>query len=389
MTASRSLVRAAAPGVGHRVVPVLGPPPQPPGDRWCLVRVTLSGICGSDLAGLAQPGETAAPHPVPTDAPVLGHEVVGVVAEAAAGGTPVGTRVVVHPLVPCAARALPPCPSCRAGWYGQCRSFWTAGAPWGKSLGFSSRLGGGWGDHVAAHHTMLRPVPEELPDRAAVLAEPLSVAIAGLRLVHPVAADDLVVVGGGTLGLLTAYAAGSVRPGVRRVLMARHGFQVRAARALGVEAVLGADASATDELAARLGFAPARLGDDRLLLDGPGLVVDAGGTPESLARALAVVGIGGTVLTLGNPESCPDLRALWLKRVTLVGHLEHAAAPDEALRPGQHPDSLSEAVRLLTAAPDLGNLLVTHVLPLDEHAAAIAIARHKPRHGAIKVVMRP
>jgi len=330
------------------------PVPPRPGPGWSLVRVVLAGICGSDLRGLAD-GDT----PGTSDPVVPGHEVVGVVED----GPLAGHRVVVHPLVPCAAREVDPCLACRTGRFGQCRSFWTPEVRWSKSLGFSADLGGGWADWVWAHRTMLRPVPASVPDRTAVLAEPLSVAVAGLREVASLAATDLVVVGGGTLGLLTLVAAASVSPRARRSAIVRHDFQAEAVRALDAEPWIG---------------------QRDFTLDGPQLAIDTGGTSSSLVTAMRVVGVGGIVLTLGNPDSCADLSALWLKRLTLIGHLEHSA---HDVAPPAVADSLDEALRLLTATPALGELIVTHSYSPDRLNEALDVARDRKAYRAIKVVL--
>ncbi|WP_328720262.1 zinc-binding dehydrogenase [Streptomyces sp. NBC_00247] len=357
-----------------------GPAPEPPGPDWCLVRVTMAGICGSDLpdpAGdpPAGPEDDAAPSDEPlSHAVAVGHEIVGRVEHPGAdSGWAVGDRVVVHPLVACEARGEPPCRSCREGWYGQCRSFWEGGTKWGKSLGFSRELGGGWGDVVAVHRSMLRAVPDTLPDRTAVLAEPLSVALSGMRHLAGTSEEGpLVILGGGTIGLLTAVAAAAMFPDRRRWLIARHPFQAEAARSLGpgvVEPLLSGPGGGADRLPAS-----------------PTAVVDAVGSGQSLSEALAVAGTGGTVLTLGNPERCDDLRALWLKRLTLIGHLEHGTL---TARDGRRVDSMAEAVRLLTAMPRLGDVLTTHRYPLEELRTALAVARHRAEHRAVKVALVP
>ncbi|MCF3165798.1 alcohol dehydrogenase catalytic domain-containing protein [Streptomyces violaceoruber] len=362
-----------------------GPAPEPPGEDWCLVEVTMAGVCGSDLTGVrVQDTDPNAPGAPLGELPAVGHEVVGTVAvPARVGGPRTGARVAVHPLVTCTARGTEPCADCRHGWYGQCRSFWEPGALWGKSLGFSTRLGGGWGDAVAVHRSMIRPLPDSLPDRTAVLAEPLSVALSGLRAVCSMPGDTVAVVGGGTLGLLTALALQTVFPDRRRLLLARHAFQARVAGRLGpdtVEPMVGGAAVA----AARLGLDWTDLGGTDLVRGGPSLVVDAAGTSDSLTEALALVDFGGTVLTLGNPEECCDLRALWLKRVTLVGHLEHASLP--AAWTGE-TDSMAAALRLLAGRPGLGDLLVTHTFPPESLPRALEVARDRSRHHAVKVAL--
>ena len=79
-----------------------------------------------------------------------------------------------------------------------------------------------------------------------------------------------------------------------------------------------------------------------------------------------------------------DYRALWLKRVTLVGHLEHASLP--AAWTGE-TDSMAAALRLLAGRPGLGDLLVTHTFPPESLPRALEVARDRSRHHAVKVAL--
>jgi L-iditol 2-dehydrogenase len=94
--------------------------PGPPGPGQVLLRVKVTGICGSDLHSFqdARIGDT------PIQAPlVLGHEFSGVIEAAAPdaldGGFEAlreGTRVAVDPAQPCGA-----CESCEKGHPNLCR----------------------------------------------------------------------------------------------------------------------------------------------------------------------------------------------------------------------------------------------------------------------------
>ena len=97
--------------------------PVAPAAGWVHVDPILSGICGSDLATLdgrsSRYFEDIVSFPF-----VPGHEVVGTLTEDATGaeGTVLcaGSRVVLQPVLGCAARGIePPCPACQAGQVGQ------------------------------------------------------------------------------------------------------------------------------------------------------------------------------------------------------------------------------------------------------------------------------
>ena len=168
--------------------------------------MSVGGICGSDLHLFAHntgPSPTlmgmAGAFPF-----VLGHEIAGRVVEAGPQcPVDVGTRVAIDPCIPCAARGIdPPCANCARGWTSSCLNLdsriLTTG---GRSLGFTRDLGGGWAEQVLAHTSMLHPLPDAVPDRAASLHEPVSIACHGILRAPPNDGDPVLVVGAGIIGL--------------------------------------------------------------------------------------------------------------------------------------------------------------------------------------------
>src|SRR5207253_5234630 len=92
--------------------------PSLPGEGWARVRPRLAGICGSDLATVS--GRSSFYFSPLVSMPfVPGHELVGDLLDDV-DGLPAGTRVVVDPVLSCAARGLDPCDSCAAGATGRC-----------------------------------------------------------------------------------------------------------------------------------------------------------------------------------------------------------------------------------------------------------------------------
>ena len=92
-------------------------PERRPG--WVRIAPTLSGICGSDrkvlsITGMGLP--LTALYGFPRHGIVLGHEVVGTVVEADAGGrwSP-GDRVVAEPTLGCEHKGFVPCDRCARG----------------------------------------------------------------------------------------------------------------------------------------------------------------------------------------------------------------------------------------------------------------------------------
>ncbi|HEY6473033.1 MAG TPA: alcohol dehydrogenase catalytic domain-containing protein, partial [Acidimicrobiales bacterium] len=181
--------------------------PTAPAPDWVHVEPILAGICGSDLATLdgrsSRYFEDIVSFPF-----VPGHEVVGTLGDDAAGAEggvlPSGSRVVLQPVLGCAARAIEPmCPACQSGRVGNCGYVAFGHIRPGLQTGFCADTGGGWSSSgLVAHSSQLYAVPEALSDADAVTVEPVACAVHAV-LGAPIAGGDVVaVVGAGTLGLL-------------------------------------------------------------------------------------------------------------------------------------------------------------------------------------------
>src|SRR5690606_20942997 len=207
------------------------PPPAAPGPGWVRLRTVLSGICGSDLAMAA--GKVSPYLPPLVSMPfVPGHEVLAELMDDV-DGMPAGTRVVLDPVLPCRARGTGPCPSCASGHENRCDHVNAGRISSGLQTGFCADTGGGWSERLVAHRTQLHRVPESLPPERAVLAEPLACAVRSVRRIDVPRGTSTVVVGAGTVGLLTVLALRELTPAGPITVIARHAGQRRRARALG------------------------------------------------------------------------------------------------------------------------------------------------------------
>jgi threonine dehydrogenase-like Zn-dependent dehydrogenase len=184
--------------IGGKVVVRDVPPPDGPGIR---VKITSTGICGSDLAMLDTGFEIAG---------IPGHEMAGILAD--------GSPVAIEPQVPCGQ-----CEFCRSGNYQVCRS--------GAERIFGVGRNGGMAEEIIVPERCLVRLPGRLDASTASLVEPLAVAIHGLRRARISPTDRVVVIGGGTIGLCAV--AGAVGMGCEVALVARHDHQKQAGARLG------------------------------------------------------------------------------------------------------------------------------------------------------------
>ena len=150
---------------------------------WVLTRPILSGICGSDaklVLGDFNTGDIDNPMAAFSSLPhVPGHEVVAEVVSLGpeAHGLDVGQRVVLNPWLTCGPRGIDPlCPPCQAGDLSLCWSFTKGDLGPGVHVGVITGAPGAWAEQLAAHDSMLIPVPDGISDEAAVLADPFSVS---------------------------------------------------------------------------------------------------------------------------------------------------------------------------------------------------------------------
>jgi threonine dehydrogenase-like Zn-dependent dehydrogenase len=371
-------------------------PAQPfPADGWVRLRPRLAGICGTDMAlvTLSTPpgyfGKGLIIEPV-----VLGHENVSEVVERGPAAEDVagGVRYNVDPVVPCAARGLEPCPSCRAGQFCAC---WNVAEKGERTLGFwvggSKTIGGTWSDSFLAHRSQLVPVPEGLSDEQAVLVDPLSSCVHTVLRRPPGPEDqDVLVVGCGILGLgIIEFLRVQGFKG-RLFATARHRFQKALALQFGAtEAWDGRDLREKDLIrrVADLYGLPLVKGwcGRPALLGGMDLVYDAIGSGPSLQEVLRVVRPQGTVVLpgMGHPRFV-DWDPLVHKQVTVMG--SHGRGI-ETWR-GRAVHSYTVVHDLMAEGRFPADKLLTHVFPLEDYRTALGVLTHRGRHGAVHAAFR-
>jgi threonine dehydrogenase-like Zn-dependent dehydrogenase len=364
-------------GAGGRVGPLRltdAGPPELPGPGWQRLFPRLSGICGSDLATVDARSSRWF-EPIVSFPFVPGHEVVA--------DTENGRRAVIEPVLGCEARAVRPlCPACAAGQRRHCVNLTGGHLAAGLQTGYCRETGGGWSQAFVAHDSQLHPVPDGLPDEAAVLVEPAACAVhaalSGSGAGWARSADELtvVVIGAGTIGLCAIAALSRFRDDVSRIIaIAKHPHQRALATALGATSV--ADPGELRRAVRRA--TGSWILDNGQLSGGAPLVLDCVGSATSMAGALAVTAPGGKIVLAGMPAPASiDLTPLWQREISVVGSYTYGP---EAGADGRHSFDLAfemaEAVGL--------HRLLSATYPLDRSAEAIEHAASAGRRGAIKI----
>ena len=303
------------------------PRPLPRPDQ-ALVAVEWVGLCGSDA-------EEYVDGPLVITPPVtLGHEIVGVVEEAAADGSgpPVGTRVVVDVVSGCGS-----CFWCTRHQEGLCPRLVVTG----------QHVDGGLAEFVVGRADRLVPVPDTLDPRHAALAEPLAVAVRAVRRAGVEPGDGVLVVGGGAVGMLTAQVA--LAGGAAPVMVLEPDPGRR-----GIVEGWGASAGWQPDAVGRAGIVAAAFPER-----GVDVVLECSGRPGMTAEAIRLVRPGGTVVLLGvlvRPEAV-DVLDVVLGEKTVHGSAAHMwdtdVAPAVAMLTDGRVDvaaMMSESVQLVDVA---------------------------------------
>jgi threonine dehydrogenase-like Zn-dependent dehydrogenase len=280
-----------------------------------LVRVTLAGICGTDL-------ELARGYMAFCGVP--GHEFTGRVVQSANPAV-VGRRVVGEINAGCGR-----CRSCADGMARHC--------PNRTVLGILGR-DGAFADYLRLPDGNLKPVPDSIADEAAVFVEPLAAAFEIFEQAAFKRSDRIAILGGGRLGAIVAMALRSedfapVVAGRERAKLAR------------LEK-LGLTVAAADTL--EPGF---------------DVVIDCTGNPAGFARSIALVRPRGTIVLKSTAAAgaAMNLAPIVINEISVIGS-----------RCGR----FEPALRALAAGRIDPRPLIDKIVPLADGAGAFALAADK------------
>lgn len=360
----------------------------PAADRpgWARLRTRLSGICGSDLGALS--GKTSLYFSAVVSFPfVPGHEVVAELLDDCEDLT-AGTRVVVDPVLTCAARGVEPCVDCAAGRTNRCSRITVGHLAPGLQTGFCRDTGGGWSQQLSAHRSQLHAVPDHLSDEQALLLEPLACAVHTALRAGVGAGDRVLISGAGSVGLFATLALRELTEAGEIIVVAKHGHQRELAAELGATEVV-----APSEVLRRVrrltgAFQLKPEMSSPYLLGGVDVAVDAVGSRVSLETALQATRAGGRVVLSGMPAAA-DLSAAWFRELEVVG--TYASAQHEPLARGDLAgrSAFDIAAGLVThdAIEQLAKAVATY--PLHRWREAIDHAHAAGRLGTVKVAFDP
>lgn len=157
-------------------------------DGSVVIEVKSCGICGSDIHNW----ENGQPVGL-----VMGHEFAGVVVDP---GSRVdlekGDRVTGLPISPCGK-----CEACKRGDVQYCPETWN------EAVGLALTNSGGFAEYTSCRADMVRKLPGNVSFDAACMVEPSAVSLHAVNLSNIKIGDDVLIIGGGIIGLMAAEFA--------------------------------------------------------------------------------------------------------------------------------------------------------------------------------------
>lgn len=364
-------------------------PPKLPNEKWVRITPKMAGICGSDLATICAKG-TPYLAPVTSMPFVMGHEVVGVISEVGedAGSLHVGDRVVLHPALGCEARGIEPlCDACSEGRDALCRNVTRGDVSAGLQTGFCRDTGGGFSHSFVAHRCQVYKVPDEIGDRAAVLIEPFACALHAALRVPLSKTETALVIGCGSIGLLTIAALRATGCQAKIVAVARHAHQKQLAIKLGATELLAGGSWKRQYPAwARVLNAevlPAELGKPAVV-GGADVTFDCVASSRSIDDGIRFTKSGGSFVLAGMP-GMPfgiDWTAMWYKELNL--RTTYAYGPEHY--GGEVKQTFDIAIELMRSWKDRLVELVSAPFALPDYRAALRSALNTGTSGVAKTV---
>ncbi len=319
-----------------------------PGPHDVLIRNMAAGVCGTDVHIYhGEEGSAAVAPPV-----VLGHEYSGVVEKIGAEVTAVrvGDHVTVDPNMYCGQ-----CEYCRCGKKQLCRGMVAVGV----------NFNGGFAEYSLVPQAQCFVLDPSVPFEVGAMAEPLACCLHGIDLAEIKPGQNVLVIGGGAIGLIMAQLARL--SGAAKVIVSE---PIEMRRKIAME--IGADGTIDpihEDVRARFQALTGR--------EGAEVIIECVGKPAAVEQALYAADKGAMIMMFSVPSPRDTLQLplfdVFKKELTIRGSMVN-------------PDTHARAVALINSGRLQIKPLITHCFALEQVEDAIKMQMDSR---SIKVLVKP
>ena len=327
--------------IGKNQVKIFDIPKPKAKDNVVVLKVTSSGICGTDLELL-----------LPSDTPVErvgGHEVTGIVVEVdKATKFKIGDKVIANCHITCGK-----CEHCKNGDLIFCPEL--------KAIGFE--LDGGNAEYMAIPEASLRPLPEDISEElGVVIGDALGTPYHAVKKAGIRPGEIVAVFGVGPLGQMAVLCARSF--GAKVVAVDLNNERLEASRNFGADYIVN---SSSEDAYEKIYFITNGRGFDK--------VIECSGARSAIHMALKALKLRGRLVQVGV---CPKLEIntfddIICKEIEIVGSRNF------------NDIELDEIIDFVRENPKI-NDIITHRFSIDEAEEAFATAKSGV---GLKVLIKP
>jgi len=274
-----------------KVLELIDIPKPAPKDGEVLLKVRACAICGSDVHGWHGTNGRREP-PM-----VMGHELSAEVKVLGSGckDLAVGDAVAIQPLIPCWE-----CDYCKKGMENIC--------PTRRVLGVLSE-NGAMTEYITMPEKHCFLMPAGMNFATGSLAEPFAVSYSAVKKAGDLAGKNVLVVGGGTIGLLALMAAGLQNPG-KLALSDLSDSRLAVAKKLGAHATIN---PAREDFDAKI--------DEIFGGEKADVTIEAVGASPTVNQAINATAPGGICVWIGNDRKTIEInmQSIVTREVTVKG----------------------------------------------------------------------
>ncbi|MEH3114216.1 zinc-dependent alcohol dehydrogenase [Pedobacter terrae] len=326
-----------------------------PADDWVLARITVSGICGTDLRHWKK-------HDPDLECRIMGHELAAEVVEIgpAVKNVNPGDRVVVETVLGDGI-----CDWCRVQQYNLCPNLYKV------RMETVSRS---FAEYITGPASRFHLLPDHVSDEEATLLDTFSVSLHAQQLSGLHINDKVAVIGAGPIGLAQLQLAKA--SGADVIIFDVVPSSLALAKALGADRTVNVETE--DALSCVMEFSLGRGTDITFeCAGGPSM-------PHTLPQAVSLTRIGGKVVIVGGFEAGMtniemDWQHLQMAEIKLIPSASYAFW-----------DIYSEmeiCLDLLAKGKINARKMITHSFPLDKINEAFQTAQNKKDTGAVFVAL--
>ena len=308
---------------------------RPPKENEVVVKVAYCGICGTDIH--IYNGDEGSVEVVPPV--VLGHEASGVVYQTGSAFTSlaIGDHVAIDPNLYCGE-----CHYCRSGLEHYCF--------------YMHNPEGGFAKYCTVPAKAVLKIPKSLPLDEAAFAEPLACCLHGIDRTNIRLGDQVLIIGGGTIGLLMLQLA--KLSGASRLSIIEPDQNKRLlAEKFGADLIFANSGAYLDFANKTPGFRADR-------------VIECVGLSETVSLAIQSASKGGTVMIFGltPPKAKVEVYPfeIFKKELTITSSFVN-------------PLTQSRAVELLASGKVCVSDLISGRIPLEKLSEALSEPEYRTK----------